>query len=78
MNLHVQIKSVYGTDKVYPVNTPAQLFARIAGTKTLTRETLRNVFALGCVVSVLDRYGQIAATFNRQNPAHVELLRVAN
>ena len=36
----VQVKSVYGQPKVYPVNTQGQLLAAMNGTKTLTYDTL--------------------------------------
>lgn len=32
----MNVVAVYGQDKIYPTNTPAQLFASIAGTKTLS------------------------------------------
>jgi hypothetical protein len=38
--LKVEIRSVYGEDKVYPVNNQAQMLANIAGTTTLTTKTL--------------------------------------
>ena len=45
--IRVVVKNVYGTDKVYPYCTKARHFADIAGTKTLTRDTLRLVKLLG-------------------------------
>ena len=43
----VRVDRNYGVKTVYPVSREAQLFARIAGTKTLTRHTLRDVRELG-------------------------------
>ena len=43
----VRVDRNYGVKTVYPVSREAQLFARIAGTKTLTRHTLRDVKELG-------------------------------
>lgn len=47
MKITVKHRSVYGIDTFYPACPAAELFARIAGTKTLTRNTLRDVQALG-------------------------------
>ena len=46
------MKNVYGTDKVYPHCEKARHFADIAGTTTLTRDTLRLVVLLGYQVRV--------------------------
>ena len=43
----IQIRSVYGNTKAYPMCDKAKAFARIAGTTTLTREALRQIDALG-------------------------------
>ena len=45
--IRVVVKNVYGTDKVYPFCMKARHFADIAGTKTLTSDTLRLVRLLG-------------------------------
>ena len=50
--IRVVVKNVYGTDKVYPFCMKARNFAEIAGTKTLTRDTLRLVQLLGYQVRV--------------------------
>ena len=50
--IRVVVKNVYGTDKVYPYCMKARNFADIAGTKTLTRDTLRLVQLLGYQVRV--------------------------
>ena len=47
MIVQVEIKSVYGAEKIYPVCQTGKLFADIAGTKTLTREVLKNIKSLG-------------------------------
>ena len=61
--IKIQIKNVYGEDKAYPVDTAGQLFARIANTKTLTRSALLNVLEMGIAIEVVDRYGNVSATF---------------
>ncbi len=52
MEITVQIKSVYGTDKVYPVCKDAYRFACIAGTTTLTDYTISVIKRLGYRVKV--------------------------
>ena len=42
----VRIQNNYGVDTIYPVCDKAKLFAAIAGTKTLTADTLRHIKAL--------------------------------
>jgi copper chaperone CopZ len=53
MIVQVQIKNVYGNELIYPVNDVAVNFARIAGTKTLTREVIAHIKALGVKVEVV-------------------------
>jgi len=45
--IEVEVKDVYGAVKYYPICEKAQLFADIAGTKTLTLEVLKKIEALG-------------------------------
>jgi hypothetical protein len=45
--LKIQIKAVYGTLKAYPMCDQSKLFAKIAGTSTLTMETIKHIQALG-------------------------------
>ena len=53
MELIVEIKTVYGNEAIYPMNESAQIFAKIAGTKTLTRQTIQFAVQLGYVVQVV-------------------------
>jgi hypothetical protein len=51
--LKVEVKNVYGVEKIYPRCDKSELFAQIAGTKTLTRESIELIRQLGyefCVV----------------------------
>lgn len=48
----VQIASVYGNPVVRPFGIVAQTFADIAGTKTLTAETLRGIKKLGYRIAI--------------------------
>jgi len=52
-NLEVEIKNVYGEDKVYPFNDTAKLFCELQGTKTLTPKTVSVALRLGYVISVV-------------------------
>lgn len=47
MEIVVHIKDVYGSTLVYPVCEKAKLFAKLAGTKTLTMEALGHIATLG-------------------------------
>lgn len=57
----VQIKSVYGEEKVYPACPVSVIFARMVGTKTLTPETLRHIRALGYEIAVEQPRVMVAA-----------------
>lgn len=59
MNITIQARSVYGETKIYPVDAAAKEFAAIAGTKTLTRDTLASALRLGFTIIELDRYGLV-------------------
>lgn len=48
----VKVKSIYGVDKIYPVDDDSRTFARLAGTTTLTDEAIRHIKALGYTVKV--------------------------
>lgn len=50
----VNLKSVYGEVKAYPVNDAAKTFAAIAGTKTLTVQSLKQIKALGFEIKCVD------------------------
>lgn len=52
MKITIRIDKNYGIETAYPVCESAQLFARIAGTKTLTRNTLRDIDALGYEIEI--------------------------
>ena len=45
--IRVEVRNVYGTVKYYPICEKAQLFADIAGTKTLTLQAIKKIEALG-------------------------------
>jgi hypothetical protein len=46
-HITVQVKYEYGTRRIYPLCDAARLFARIAGSKTLSRENIERIKMLG-------------------------------
>lgn len=52
MQITVAIKSVYGTELIYPVCSNAKLLASLSGRKTLTRDALGIIKQLGYAVEV--------------------------
>jgi hypothetical protein len=50
--IKVSIRSVYGNETVYPACPMSIGFARIAGTKTLTADTLRLIQGMGFKITV--------------------------
>lgn len=54
--IQIEIKSVYGAIKYYPVNQAAQLIAQIAGTKTLSAQALKLAVQLGMQIEYVNAY----------------------
>jgi hypothetical protein len=52
MKITIRCDKNYGVETFYPACERAQLFARIAGTKTLTRHALRDIAALGIEIEI--------------------------
>ena len=52
MNITVRVTNNFGNRAIYPVCNDAQTFAELAGTKTLTDETIRLVKDLGYEVQI--------------------------
>lgn len=50
MTIQIAIRNVFGVPKIYPANEPAELIAKIAGTKTLTNAQLAYAERLGFLV----------------------------
>lgn len=57
--LHVEARDVYGVTKFYPVCEKACIFARIAGTTTLTKETIKLIKELDYAVVIKVREPQL-------------------
>jgi len=53
--IQVRIKDVYGRTTAYPVCEHAKLFAKLAGTATLTHDARQIIMALGYNIEVLPR-----------------------
>ena len=56
MIITVEIKTEYGQERIYPGCDEAKSFAKIAGTKTLTRETCKLIKQLGYTFDVYKRF----------------------
>jgi hypothetical protein len=52
MNITVTVRDIYGIPTIYPACETAKLLARLANTKTLTRQALETIKALGYTVTV--------------------------
>ena len=52
MTITVEIKNVYGTDKVYPICEQAKLLTRLTGNKTMTDSAIKTIKELGYTIEV--------------------------
>jgi hypothetical protein len=68
MQITVTMKDVYGEPKCYPACSNAEAFAAIAGTKTLTRLTLREILRLGYTIIELNRHGRETNRYSEKVP----------
>ena len=48
----IEVKNNYGAQIAYPVCERSKLFAKLAGTRTLTAEALRIIAALGYTINL--------------------------
>ena len=55
LEIIIEIKDVYGVQKYYPACAVSQIFAGLAGTKTLTPENLQRIRHLGYKVRVKEQ-----------------------
>lgn len=60
-SITIRIRQVYGNTTIYPVCDRAQLFAKIAGTKTLTKQALLDITTLGYIIRVEQQTFEVAA-----------------
>jgi len=52
MQIIIELKSVYGLQTYYPFCAKSKLFAKIAGTKTLTKHALNDIKSLGYEIHI--------------------------
>lgn len=52
MEVIVQIKNVYGNERIYPMNDKAKLFSALVNKVTLSRADIERIKALGFIVKV--------------------------
>ena len=55
MKIQVQIATLYGTQRIYPVCGNAKAFADIAGSKTLTTSVIAHIKRLGYAIEVIQQ-----------------------
>lgn len=53
MSIQVKIKTVYGSEVIYPVCSSAKIFAKMLGQTSLTRSNIQSIKALGYTVEVV-------------------------
>lgn len=59
LSITVEARNVYGKEVVYPVCARAQLFCRIAGTLTLTRDAVQAIRALGYTIYLAPQISEV-------------------
>lgn len=47
MSIKIQIRTVYGVERIYPVCSKARIFAKLVGQATLTRADILKIKELG-------------------------------
>ena len=53
--LTVEIKNIYGEERIYPICEGAKTFARLCNTKTLTAHSIHTIKELGYVFKQLEK-----------------------
>lgn len=49
--LHIQIKTVFGKEMIYPANDQARRLCEMVGSKTLTPQIIRDAQGMGFVIA---------------------------
>ena len=52
MELLVEIKNVYGNERIYPLNETAVYFSQLAKTQTLSKSDICKIKSLGFTIKV--------------------------
>jgi len=71
LTIQIQIKNVYSNLAAYPANQSAECIAAIARTKTLTRNTLVYLLAMGATIIELDRHGRASREYRASDVSHL-------
>ncbi len=50
MTIQIQIRTVYGNERIYPICDKAKVFARLVGQSTLTRADIAKIKELGFAI----------------------------
>lgn len=53
MSIKVEIKTVYGEQRIYPACETSQVFASMVGQKTLTHRDIQHIKQLGYKIEVV-------------------------
>lgn len=69
MEAHIEAKNLYGAWKFYPINETATLLAAIAGTKTLTPESITLAQRMGVkfIQHLPRKMGDVSLPFNLED-----------
>lgn len=51
----VEIKNVYGVERIYPANETAKILTNMTGKKTLERDNVERIKKLGIAVEVITK-----------------------
>jgi hypothetical protein len=51
----VEIKNVYGVERIYPANETAKILTNMTGKKTLERDNIERIKKLGIAVEVITK-----------------------
>lgn len=55
-SIQVEIKTIYGSDKIYPSCSRAEIFCKLVGQKTLTERDVDLIKQLGIEVQVVSSH----------------------
>jgi hypothetical protein len=55
MNIQVNIKQVYGVDRIYPVNDKAMILTQLTNKKTLDKRDIELIKQLGYEIEVITK-----------------------
>lgn len=66
LSIRIRFENVYGRLTCYPIDTPAKLFAELAGTKTLTPRACALAQRLGFSLQVDNLSGELLCQFLKE------------